>query len=387
MCRVEPPRPCPSKTREVSLHREAKKQLSFEPYAEVREENLIRGRSKPLHIEREITRDEYEALIASLIDSTLESVSKTLADAGKTSTDLDAILLVGGSTRTPLIERTLERRTGIKPSHDIHPDLCVALGAGVLAARLGGRQIERVLVDVSPYSFGPSHLGVRGGVPYPHCYAPIIERNTPLPITRTERYWTSVPNQRTVEVQIFQGDDPDALKNLLVGEFTVDDLTPRDEPNEVLCRMSLDLDGILQVTATEKQTGKSAHITVAQALQPKSDDEIAAACKRLHELFPSGALELEDAFSESGDVAALLEESPVREEPEDDESAWAEALENARRAMNRSRRLFDEMHAEDREDAIDIHETMEAAIASTDRKALRESMKSLHELLFFVEGS
>ena len=101
--------------------------------------------------------------------------------------DLDAILLVGGSTRTPLVSRLLRERTGLEPRQDVHPDLCVALGAGVLASRLAGRDVERVLVDVSPYSFGPSYLGERGGVPYPHCYHPIIHRNTPLPVTRTEQ--------------------------------------------------------------------------------------------------------------------------------------------------------------------------------------------------------
>lgn len=392
-----------AQARLVQAAEEAKKRLSFEPYAVVREENLIRGRDKPLHLELEITREEYEKMILPLVESTLESISKTLADAGKRAENLDAVLLVGGSTRTPLIERTLERRIGIKPRREIHPDLCVALGAGVLAARLGGQQVERVLVDISPYSFGPSHLGMRGGVPYPHCYRPIIERNTPLPVTRTERYWTSAPHQTRVEVKVFQGDDPDALKNVLVGEFAIDDLTPQDEPNEVLCRMSLDLDGILNVTATEKQTAKSKHITITQALEEKSERQLAAARRRLNKLFPSEELELEEAFSlEEAAEPAACEISRPTEEPEtpegsedldrpggaeDDEPAWAQSVVAARRAMDRSRGLFDKMHAEDREEAIDVHERLEAAIASRDAGALRESMRSLRELLFFVEGS
>ena len=140
---------------------DAKKKLSFEPFVKIREEALVHIDGKPLHLETEISREEYEAMIRPSIESTLDSVSKAMADAGKRPDDLDAILLVGGSTRIPLVSRVLEERAGITPRHDIHPDLCVALGAGVLASRLSGRQVERVLVDVSPYSFGPSYLGER----------------------------------------------------------------------------------------------------------------------------------------------------------------------------------------------------------------------------------
>jgi molecular chaperone DnaK len=133
---------------------DAKKKLSFEPYAKVREEALVIERGKPLHLEMEISRERYEELIRPLVESTLDSVSKALQDAGKKPGDMDAILLVGGSTRTPLVSNLLRERTGLEPRQDLHPDLCVALGAGVLASRLAGHSVERVLVDVSPFSFG-----------------------------------------------------------------------------------------------------------------------------------------------------------------------------------------------------------------------------------------
>ena len=174
-----------------------------------------------------LSREEYEQMILPLVESTLDSVSKALDDAGRKASELDAILLVGGSTRTPLVSRLLRERTGLEPRQDVHPDLCVALGAGVLASRLGGRDVERVLVDVSPYSFGPSYLGERGGVPYPHCYHPIIRRNTPLPVTRTKAITPVPARPDSVEIQIFQGDEDDALKNMLVGDFRVDGLAAR----------------------------------------------------------------------------------------------------------------------------------------------------------------
>ncbi|MBW2018779.1 MAG: Hsp70 family protein [Deltaproteobacteria bacterium] len=360
---------------------EAKKRLSFEPFVKIREDTLVTIDGKPLHLETEISREEHEEMIRPLVESTLDSVSRAMDDAGKKPADLDAILLVGGSTRIPLVTQILEERAGIVPRQDVHPDLCVALGAGVLASRLAGHEVERVLVDVSPYSFGPSYLGERGGVPYPYCYHPIIRRNTPLPVTRTESYYTTRPYQTEVEIDIYQGDDPDALKNIPVGHFTVKGLRPIPEPNLVLCRMSLDVDGILKVAAIEKATGKSKHITIDNALQPKSEEEIAAARKHLQELYASRTSELDDLFAGVDEEGAEDEDKPLDLDP-----GWEKARQDARSLLERSRGLFDKMHDEDKEEAIDLHEQIESAIASQDSKALSEACRALEELLFFVEG-
>jgi molecular chaperone DnaK (HSP70) len=309
---------------------------------------------------------------------------------------------VGGSTRTPLVSRLLRERTGLEPREDVHPDLCVALGAGVLASRLAGRDVDRVLVDVSPYSFGPSYLGERGGVPYPYCYHPIIRRNTPLPVTRTESYYTTFPGQREVEIRIFQGDNEDALQNVLVGDFHVEGLATSDEPNEVMCRMSLDIDGILHVAAIEKRTGKSKHITIADALQAKSDEEIAAARKRIAELYAmrEPVLEEEEEVDE-GEVVDLDPEAVEAVDPAWEgvvevqktngkvipmDSNWVEYRRQAVDLIQRARRLLDTMHAEDKEEALALTEAIEAAVAQRDSRAIVEALKSLKELLFFVEG-
>jgi molecular chaperone DnaK len=384
---------------------EAKKKLSFEPFVKIREEALVEIDGKPLHLETEISREEYEHMIAPLIESTLDSVSKAMDKAGKQPGDLDAILLVGGSTRIPYVSRVLEERAGITPRHDVHPDLCVALGASVLAARLGGREVERVLVDVSPYSFGPSYLGERNGVDYPFCYHPIIRANTALPVTRTDRYFTTVPYQKEVEIDIYQGDDPDALKNIPIGHFRVEGLKPTEAPNTVLCRMSLDVDGILEVTAIEKETGKTKQITIENALQPKNDEQIAEARKRLEALYDTWAGGLEDlvedlAVAEDANEADNIIEVPFETHPVSREettteaseskvlefdSPWSRAHRDAISLINRSRRLLDRIHPEDREDAIDLHEKIDSAIASRDTAALSEASEELEELLFFVE--
>jgi len=391
---------------------EAKKKLSFEPYVKIREEALVTKLFRPLHLEVEISRDEYEAMIRPLVESTLDSVSKALQDSGKKPGDMDAILLVGGSTRTPLVSSLLIEKTGLEPRQDVHPDLAVALGAGVMASRLAGRAVERVLVDVSPFSFGVSYLGTRGGYPYPHCYKPIIRRNTPLPLTRTEQYMTSHPYQTEVDVQVYQGDDEDALKNILVGDFRVEGLTAMEDANEILCRMRLDLDGILEVAAVEKRTGKTKHIRIENAMRAKSAEEIAAGRKRIQELYETRGEMVDDEWEEAedldtdvldadvvGDVLEgdVLGDDVAEEGVLEDQAAGARVIEITAPArargdsdieslLERSRLLLAKMHAEDREEAIDLHEKIDRALTSGDAAALQQAAGALKELLFFVEG-
>jgi len=363
---------------------EAKKKLSFEPYVKIREEALVTKLFRPLHLEVEISREEYEAMIRPLVETTLDSVSKALQDSGKKPGDMDAILLVGGSTRTPLVSNLLIEKTGLEPRQDVHPDLAVALGAGVMASRLAGRAVDRVLVDVSPYSFGVSYLGERGGYPYPHCYKPIIRRNTPLPLTRTEQYMTSHPYQTEVDVQVYQGDDEDALKNILVGDFRIEGLTSMEDANEILCRMRLDLDGILEVAAVEKRTGKSKHIRIANALRAKSAEEIAAGRKRIQELYQTRGEMVDDSWETTEDLDEDVVDAGAHAiaAPEPAPAADAELA----NLLERSRRLLGTMHAEDREEAIDLHEKIDVAQSSGDAAALKEATSALKELLFFVEG-
>ncbi len=367
---------------------EAKKKLSFEPEVTVREEALVTQNGKPLHLEIEVAREEYEAMIRPLLETTLESVSQALRDSGKRPSEMDTILLVGGATRTPLVSRLLTERTELEPRQDVHPDLCVALGAGVLASRLAGHEIERVLVDISPYSFGISYLGSRGGISYPHCYRPIIKRNTPLPVTRTERYYTAHPYQDAVELRIYQGDDEDALNNVLVGDFLIEELTPTADANEVLCRMSLDLDGILHVTAVEKQTGKSKHVTIARALQPKTEQELAAARARLRQLYESRGSSADEWFDEAIEVlpAGQPEQPDLPDNVIPMDPAWSQAHRQGREMAERARQSLEQMHPDDREEVIGWNEQIEAAIAARDTAALTKATDALRELLFFVEG-
>lgn len=365
---------------------EAKKRLSFEPYVRLREEHLAERNGVPVHLDMEIARSEYEQLIRPLLEGTLDSVHRALTDAGKRPDQVDDILLVGGATRTPLVTELLHETTGLTPRQELHPDLCVAFGAAVLAARLAGHDVDRVLVDVSPYSFGPSYFGTLNGMLSEHCYRPIILRNTPLPVSRTESYFTMVDNQQAWQVSIYQGDDPNAMHNILVGQFLAEGFSPVPAGNEILCRMDLDLDGILKVTATEKRTGLAKQITIEGATTAMSEADMAQARRRMQELFGEGESpydEEEEAESDTIDLEASA--FSVETSSTDADRDRRVQISEARALLERSRRLLDRMTPEDREEAIDLHEQIEEALQSGPASSLQEAMTTLADLLFYVE--
>ncbi|HYU26808.1 MAG TPA: Hsp70 family protein [Thermoanaerobaculia bacterium] len=348
-------------SRIVRAAEEARKRLSFEPHTFVREENLVEIDGLPRHVELEMHREGLEETILPLLKQTLESVHRALADAGKRPGDLDGILLVGGATRTPLVSSLLEEATGFVPRQDLHPDLCVAMGAGVQAARMEGHDVERVLVDISPWSFGVSHVGYLHDSLTDHCFKAVIARNTPLPASRTESFQTLQDGQEAVRISIFQGEDPDALRNIFIGDFLVEGLSDVSAPNEILCRMELDLDGILRVTATEKLTGLSKQTTIERATAALGEGDLARSRTRVHEL-----------FADAGDDAEI-DAVPV--------DAWpdTEAL------LSRSRALMDQLPAADREDAISLNERLHLAMEQGRSDEVARVSKELEDFLFFVE--
>jgi molecular chaperone DnaK len=354
-------------SRIVRAAEEARKRLSFEPHTVVREENLVELKGVPQHVELELHRQQLEETLLPLLKQTLDSVHRALTDAGKRARDLDGILLVGGATRTPLVSELLQEATGLTPRQDLHPDLCVALGAGVQAARIEGHDIERVLVDISPWSFGVSHVGFLHDRPTDHCYRAVIARNTPLPASRTDSFATLHDEQKAVSISIFQGEDPDALRNIFIGDFLVEGLSPVPAPNEILCRMDLDLDGILRVTATEKSTGLSKQITIERATAALNESDLTKARARVRELFRDAGETDDDDLDNVIDIVAT--------------NTWpaAEAL------LARSRALLDKMPAADREEAIALNEDLHLAMQQGEKDRVTRLSKELEDFLFFVE--
>ena len=151
----------------------------------------------------------------------MDCVQRALTDAKLTPPAIDKIVLVGGSTRTPLVSAMLEERLGQAPHQEVNPDLCVAMGAAVQAAIIGGADVGAVLVDVTPHSLGIKCLDDSMGFPFEFRFAPIIRRNTPLPASRSEVFHTYRDRQKEVEIDVYQGESDDVRRNARVGKFMI----------------------------------------------------------------------------------------------------------------------------------------------------------------------
>ncbi len=248
--------PATARRLQVALER-AKCRLSDEPFTTVREE-FVHG---DLHLELEIDRTTYEELITPLLEKTLACVQRALEDAAIPASKLDKVMLVGGSTRTPLVHQILRQRLRIEPRHEIDPDLIVALGAAIQGGASAGEKSRAILVDITPHSFGTDAVDT-GGWSADTYYVPVIHRNTPLPASKSEVFNTIHDNQDTVRVKAFQGESDVPDNNLFLGEFLIEGLSPVPRGNPIVTQFDLDLDGLLRVTATEKATGLRASVTL-----------------------------------------------------------------------------------------------------------------------------
>jgi molecular chaperone DnaK (HSP70) len=340
----------------------AKRHLSDHPYARIEEEYLTEVDAKPLHLSLELARDEYERMIAPFIEETLQAIHSALQAADLTASQIEEILLVGGATRTPMIRRRLLEVFDREPRGEVDADLCVAMGAAIQGAAIGGAEVSAVLVDVTPYTFGTSALGELDGELYPYRYCPIIARNTPIPVRKSEAFYTVVDDQTAVDVRIYQGENPDALENIKIGEFRVEGLSKAPAGNPVVLDLALDRDGILHVAAREKNTGLERRITIDQAVARYGAAELQQARERIGSLFGQDGTDTlvggEDASSDHTEVAALLEKASVR-------------LQTA--------------GEEDRLEMIDLMESICDAQAAEDSATLEQARTQLSDLLFYLE--
>ena len=159
---------------------QAKFTLSEHPFVAISEEYLVEDNGKSIHLNVELSRIDYEAMIEDYINATLDAVHIALKGAKLTASDIDEIILVGGSTRTPCIRERLFEEFGFEPHGEVDPDLCVAMGASIQAAMIAGQEISKVLVDVTPYTYGTSVLGYLDDIPYPFQFIPIIHKNSAI---------------------------------------------------------------------------------------------------------------------------------------------------------------------------------------------------------------
>jgi molecular chaperone DnaK len=375
-----------AKARVLRAAEDAKKRLSSDAVTTVEEEFIAEKDGQPLNLRLEIARYEYEALIRPLLLKTLTCLDQALSDARLQANQVDKVVLVGGATRTPLVHHLLEERLGRPVHSEIEPDLAVAMGAAVQGGLIAGIDVGPILVDITPHTLGIETLGELYGFLSQYCFSPIIERNTPLPVSRTEIYSTVVDDQEAAHIRVFQGENPDTRHNTLVGEFHVEGLAEVPRGNQILVRLDLDLNGILKVTGTERATGLAKHVVIDSAIERFRRRQRSDAVDRLEAVLGT---------DEEAAGPARAGPAPDREDglppaaatapPDDLAPSLRQAIESAEALIAKALRVLPAANAED---AAELQAMLADLRDAVDRRAeseIRNILREVEDLVFYLE--
>ncbi len=249
----------------------AKKELSSSQTASINLPFITVNADGPLHLDMEVTRAKFDQLTGHLVEKTIEPMKKAMSDAGVTNSDIEKVILVGGSTRIPAVQEAVKKITGKDPFKGINPDECVAIGAAIQAGVLTGEVHDVLLLDVTPLSLSIETLG---GVA-----TRLIERNTTIPTKKSQIFSTAADNQTAVDIHVMQGEREMASGNITLGRFQLSGIppAPRGIP-QIEVTFDIDANGIVNVSAKDLGTGKEQRITITSSTK-LSDDEIKAKIK------------------------------------------------------------------------------------------------------------
>ena len=243
----------------------AKIELSTAQETEINQPFITTTADGPKHLVMKMSRAKMEEIVSDLVEKTLEPTKKALSDAGLKTSDIEEVLLVGGMTRMPLVQKTVEKFFNKKPNMTVNPDEVVAAGAAVQAGVLQGDVKDVLLLDVTPLTLGIETLG--------SVATPLIERNTTIPTSKSQVFSTAADNQPSVEIHVLQGERPMAADNKTLGRFILDGImpAPRGVP-QIEVTFDIDANGILNVKAKDRATNKEQHITITASTGLSKDE-------------------------------------------------------------------------------------------------------------------
>jgi molecular chaperone DnaK len=357
---------------------DAKKALSFDAFVQIEQEFIAEKNGVPLHLKMEVDRQEYEQLIEPLLAKTLTCVDQALNDALLVANQINKVLLVGGATRTPLVQRLLHERLG-RPVHaEIEPDLAVAMGAAVQGGLIAGVDVGAVLVDITPHTIGVEAVGMLNGVTSVYKNVPVIQRNTPLPARRTEIFTTVADGQEGANIRIFQGENEDTRYNTLIGSFKIEGLADVHAGNQIVVRLDLDLNGILNVTATERLTGLSRKVTIDNAMERFKANHRVDAVDRLEAMF--------DNASSDSNALAIRQDSDLDEfESSDDATEETAIVASARELMASAERMLASANAEDAAELTAMLADLRRAVDAKAEDDIGRIVAEVEDLVFYLK--
>ncbi len=344
----------------------AKIELSTVPFASIEEDHLLKDGTKDIHFSYELSRQRFEALIEDFLLKTMDSVTKALKDASILPSQLDKIILVGGSTRIPMISAILEEKLNLFPNKEVDPDLCVALGASIQAGREMGIDVSGVLLDVTPYTFGTAAIGPLNGEIREDVFVPLIRRNSKLPTLHSEAFTTVTDNQRVIDVAVYQGEEPYAPDNILIGNYEFK-LSPQPKGSLIIIKFELDINGILKMHCLEKSTGRNISGVIENAFSTLSEAAVSASRDKINGMWHNETSEIVDNIDEDDALSA---------------SGMPKALEDL---IASAKAELDNASPEDREEIIDLIEDIRDAVTRGREDEAAELGDELDDILFYIQ--